>query len=301
MKWKKLGQVFCPNQNFPWMHSYASYPWAEIQDNKIIKSYFSCRDKFNKSSIGHIIFNINDPQNILDISLEPILSKGEIGTFDDSGVSFSCILNIDKKKYLYYLGWNILTTVPWRNTIGLAIEDSDGQFQRYSKAPIFGIHHLDPFTLTYPFVMHDDGVYKMWYGTSLFWGPKVEDTLHVIRYATSEDGINWERHEFNCIHPKYSGEFAIVKPYVIKEEGLYKMWYSYRLGNTYKMGYAESFTGIEWKRNDELVGIKPSEVGWDSEMVCYPCVFNMNGKRYMLYNGNGYGKTGFGLAVLENN
>ena len=31
-------------------------------------------------------------------------------------------------------------------------------------------------------------------------------------------------------------------------------------------------------------------------MVCYPCVFDWAGETWMLYNGNGYGRTGFGLA-----
>ncbi len=39
--------------------------------------------------------------------------------------------------------------------------------------------------------------------------------------------------------------------------------------------------------------------GWDSEMIDYPFDFDHKGHRYMLYNGNGYGKTGFWLAVLE--
>lgn len=299
MKWEKLGQIFCPNQNFPWMYSYASYPWTEILESGLIKCYFSCRDRFNRSSVGYVILDINNPQKIIDISTEPILTKGETGTFDDSGVSFSCILNTHKKKYLYYLGWNILKTVPWKNTIGLAIEDSDGNFQRYSKAPVLGIHDIDPFTLTYPFVMYDEGTYKMWYGTSLFWGPKVEDTVHIIRYATSSDGIHWRRYNIECIKPENPKEFAIVKPFVIKEHDLYKMWYSYRIGEKYKMGYAESFTGMKWERKDDLVGIAPSKEGWDSDMVCYPSILDFKDNRYMFYNGNGYGKTGFGLAVLQ--
>jgi hypothetical protein len=34
-------------------------------------------------------------------------------------------------------------------------------------------------------------------------------------------------------------------------------------------------------------------------MICYPFVFDHAGSRFMLYNGNGYGKTGFGIAVWE--
>ena len=76
------------------------------------------------------------------------------------------------------------------------------------------------------------------------------------------------------------------------------MWFSCR-GRTYRIGYAESADGRSWLRADERAGIGVSESGWDSESIEYPHVFDHGGRRYMLYNGNGYGKTGFGLAVLE--
>jgi hypothetical protein len=34
-------------------------------------------------------------------------------------------------------------------------------------------------------------------------------------------------------------------------------------------------------------------------MIEYPCVFDHGGRRYLLYSGNGFGKAGFGIAVLE--
>jgi len=76
------------------------------------------------------------------------------------------------------------------------------------------------------------------------------------------------------------------------------MWYSYR-GSKYRIGYAESKDGISWIRKDSEVGIDVSSSGWDSDMIEYPHVFDHGGQLYMLYNGNGYGKTGIGLAVLE--
>ena len=57
---------------------------------------------------------------------------------------------------------------------------------------------------------------------------------------------------------------------------------------------------FSWKRSDELASMEVSESGWDSEMVNYPHVFSLNEETYMLYQGNGMGQTGFGLAVLEN-
>jgi len=104
-----------------------------------------------------------------------------------------------------------------------------------------------------------------------------------------------------------SGEEAIGRPWVIDDNGLYKMWFSYRGsrgyryagGEHYSIGYAESDDGIHWRRKDEVVGIGVSENGWDSEMVEYCSVVDLNGERYMLYNGNGFGRSGFGLAILE--
>ena len=78
------------------------------------------------------------------------------------------------------------------------------------------------------------------------------------------------------------------------------MWFSYRESVSYKVGYAESENGIDWERDDIKAGIFAStSKGWDSEMVCYPFIFEHKSKRYMLYNGNQYGKTGFGLAVFN--
>lgn len=80
------------------------------------------------------------------------------------------------------------------------------------------------------------------------------------------------------------------------------MWFSSRAdktNDTYRIRYAESDDGIKWIRKDEEVGINVSDKGWDSEMICYPFVFKHNNSHYMLYNGNSYGKSGIGLAVLE--
>jgi len=91
---------------------------------------------------------------------------------------------------------------------------------------------------------------------------------------------------------------------VLHREDTYFMWFAHRATkttDTYRIGFASSVDGRHWERNDLLSGIDISPTGWDSEMICYPCVFEHLGKIYMLYNGNGYGKTGFGLAVLEEN
>lgn len=300
MKWKKLGQVFAPDHHYDWMVSHAANPVADHLSDSLYRVYSSCRDKNNKSSIYHIDFNINQPDKILNISKTPILSPGDPGYFDDSGVTVTGLVTVDKIKYLYYLGWNLGVTVPWRNSIGLAISDSTGCiFTKYSPAPIIDRNSVDPLSISYPWILHENGIWKMWYGSNLEWDQDNDCAFKFcIKYAESENGINWRRDGIIAITFKSADEYALARPCVINDNGIYKMWYSYR-GISYRIGYAESDDGINWTRLDEEVGIDVSKTGWDSEMIEYPHVFDHKRNRYMLYNGNAYGKTGFGLAVLE--
>lgn len=261
------------------------------------RAYFSCRDKDNRSHIAYVDFDLTT-QKVLRIADKPILAPGRVGTFDDSGVSLSCLRNIGGRKFLYYLGWNLGVTVPWRNSIGLAIfNEQTNAFERVSEAPILDRSHVDPFSISYPFVLQEGGLFRMWYGSNLDWGPDQKQMAHIIKYAESPDGIHWTPTGRICLNFESPDEYAMSRPYVIKENGKYRMWYSFR-GQSYRIGYAESKDGLEWTRKDAQVGITVSPSGWDSEMVEYPFLFEHQGHRYMTYNGNAYGKTGFGLARL---
>jgi predicted GH43/DUF377 family glycosyl hydrolase len=296
-KWEKLGHVFCPDKVNEWMYSHAANTIAEHMHDDVFRIYFSCRNRTNNSHIGFIEIDLFNPRKILKVADKPILAPGSVGLFDDSGVSLSCIIEIDNKKYLYYLGWNLGITVPWRNSIGLAIENADGGFTRNSLAPLLDRNDADPYSISYPFILFDEGIYRMWYGSNLNWGSKQEEMAHLIKYAESNDGVNWKREGRIALNFKNEEEYAMSRPFVIKENGIYKMWYSYR-GKAYRIGYAESTDALNWIRKDEEAGIDVSEEGWDSETVEYPFIFDHENERYMLYNGNAYGKTGFGLAKL---
>jgi predicted GH43/DUF377 family glycosyl hydrolase len=299
MQWNKLGLVFCPNQNYPWMWQYAAVPFAEFLEGDVYRIYFSARDIENRAHIGYIDIDIKDPFSILQISKAPVLAPGALGTFDDSGVMVSWITNFSGKKYLYYIGWNLGVTVPFRNSTGLAVWDGEN-FNRCFEGPVLDRNILEPHFATNPCVLVENELWRMWYLSCTQWkmvGGKPKHYYH-IKYAESSDGIHWQRDGTVCIDFKNSREYAISRPCVIKDKDCYKMWYSYR-GDHYLIGYAESSDGIHWRRKDEMAGIDVSESGWDSEMIEYPHVFDHQGSRYMLFNGNGYGKTGFGLAVLE--
>ena len=298
MRWKKLGRLYSPAGTDEWARSHAANCVALPIDEHRYRIFFSTRDAANRASIGWVEIDIRKPLDILATASEPVLGPGAVGTFDDSGVSLACILRHDSQILLYYTGWNLGVTVPWRNSIGLALSSDGLHFERASPAPVFDRNHIDPFSLSYPFVMNDGGQWRMWYGSNLRWGSEQRDMDHVIKYATGLDAASWTPTGHVCIGIEDPAEYAFSRPCVVRDGELWRMWYSYR-GAAYRIGYAESRDGIAWTRRDELAGIAPSAEGWDSESVEYPWVFDHDGRRYMLYNGNRYGLTGFGLALLE--
>lgn len=283
----------------PWMQTHAANPVAEHRDGDLFRIYFSTRDEKQRSSIATLDLDITNPNKVLRVSDQPILAPGRIGLFDDSGVSMGWLLRKGEERWLYYLGWNLGVTVPWRNAIGLAISRGEGQaFERISLAPVVDRSGEDPYSVSYPCVWTEGSKHRMLYGSNLKWGAQQTDMEHCLKYAESDDGIHWRRSLHVALGFKDKGEYAMSKPSVLKHAGGYSSWYSYR-GDRYRIGYAESTDGMHWIRKDSEVGIDISPSGWDSESIEYPNVFEHRGERYMLYNGNKYGLTGFGLAILE--
>ena len=305
MKWHKLGRIFCPDNIYPWMISHASVPFADYIENDIVKIYFSSRDNKSRSYTSWLLIDIKNPGKILKLADRPLLIPGRPGTFDDSGAMGSCLIDIDQKKFMYYIGWNLSTTVPFRNSIGLAISNDKGEtYEKFSDGPIIDRNVVDNYFTASNCVLFDEGLFRMWYQSCIGWefGEGNPKHKYHIKYAESNDGVSWNRSGTVAINFKNEYEYAISVPRVIRDIDLYRMWYSYRAGYkipSYRIGYAESIDGMNWIRKDEKVGINVSHSGWDSEMIEYPYIFDHKDERYMLYNGNGYGRTGFGLAILE--
>ena len=233
---------------------------------------------------------------------------GELGAFDDGGIMPCSVVDTDDGLYLYYVGWNPSGSVPYRNAIGLAISHDHGKtFERPFPGAVVDRNREEPFFTASPYVMKEGSLWQMWYASSTGFtkvNGKVEP-LYIIKYARSKNGIDWERHNHTCIEPKEKGE-ANARASVLKENGIYKMWYCFRGSEdfrdgsgSYRLGYAESKNAVDWERKDDQVGIGYSEKGWDSTMQTYPNVIAHNGKKYLFYNGNGFGKTGIGLAIAE--
>jgi len=299
--WIKKGLIFKITKKREWMKTHTALPFADRIQDSLFRIYFSTRDSKNRASTGFIELDLNNTSKILKISKNPILRHGKIGTFDENGVMSSCIVNFRKKKFLYYTGWSSSKLTPFNWSIGLAISENNGKtFEKFSYGPIISRNPYDPIFVGSPTVILDGNVWKMWYISTQGW-KKLRGSViapYFLKYAESKNGINWKLNDEIAVALK-PNEIGLGRASVIKEKGKYKMWYSYSKKN-YRIGYAESKNGKKWKRMDNVSGISNSNSGWDSVSIEYPSVFEFSGRKFMLYNGNNYGKTGIGYAIYYN-
>jgi len=298
MIWEKTGFHYTI-EKFTDKYQGAAVPFALPVSGSRYRIYYTARDEWNRSNIFYLEMDM-DTQKILYAAKEPVLGPGELGSFDDSGAMMSWIGRFGRQYRLYYIGWNLGVTVPFRNAIGLAASSDGIGFKRMYDGPVMDRTKEEPQFCSNPWLIREDGMWRMYYLSCVKWEGQAQGIRHWyhIKCAESVDGIAWDRKGKVCIDFKDSTEYAISRPCVLRSSGIYRMWYSCR-GIHYQIGYAESPDGLDWVRKDSQAGISVSENGFDSEMVCYPHVFSHHGEWYMLYNGNRFGMTGFGIARLK--
>ena len=298
MTWLKRGLVVPSPPPLAWAASHAALPVVmPVRDG--LRLYCSTRDDQGRSHIA--AGSLDLPARVATFDETAAVVPGALGTFDDRGVTSSCVVVEDGRILQYYTGWSLGVTVPFYLAIGCA-ESADGgrRFEKISSAPVLGRSAVDPLLTASPSVLMESGNWRMWYVSGTDWHVERSTVRHRyhIKYAESEDGIRWNPTGRVCIDYRDSSETAIGRPCVLKDGDLYKMWYCSR-GAAYRIGYAESSDGLIWERMDDDIDFGGSTEGWDSEMQAYPFVFDHRNERHMLYNGNGYGATGIGHATLS--
>lgn len=301
MSWRRLGLLQLDTAGAGWAVTHAALPVVEQIGEGAWNLYLSLRDEQGRARIGRTRLTFAPTPVLAPLDPHPVLDLGVLGAFDDSGVVTSCLVDDDERRLLYYTGWARGVTVPFYLSAGLAISGDGQRFVRVSDGPLLDRNGVDPFLTASPFVLRSHSSWRMWYVSGSGWSVTDSGPRHNyhIRYAESVDGIEWQRRPTVCIdYAPGTDEHAFGRPCVLVHAGGYSMWYSVR-GERYVIGYAESDDGLTWSRRDDAGGLLPSTEGWDSEMVEYPWVFDHAGTRYMLYNGNGYGRTGVGLAAWE--
>lgn len=300
MAWRKMGQIFCPDHIHPKLLSHAANPLPIHLSGDVYRVLYSGRDSENRSSVGYVDINIVTLE-VVYVHDRPLFEHGPDGSFYSHGVSIGNCYEADGRRYILFMGWQYPAGGHWRGDVGRLIVEHDFSLRLDGAIPFMASDETDPVSLSYPWVMRDTlGNFQMWYGSTRTWDAGNGEMLHVINRATSENGHDWERHGLAIPYALGTAQ-AFSHPTVVGNlaDG-YEMWFSYRsgTGQTYRIGYASSDDGVDWQLRLADTGIDVSPRGWDSEMIEYPFVFDHKGERYMLYNGNGNGRTGFGLALF---
>lgn len=303
MKWRKLGRIYAPDGSMPWAKAHAMLPTVLTLPDGRLRVYMASTDENTVGRVGWLDVSADDPTRVLAVASQPVLDIGEPGCFDDNGVNPCCLIQDEGRLWLYYVGYQLHRKTPYTLFTGLA-ESRDGgeSFQRLSRAPILDRNDRELFFRTAPFVRREGDRWRMWYiggGGWLTIDGQIKPTYSLC-HAESADGVTWSREGTLCLEPRGTeDEFGFGRPFVLFEDGRYRMWYSIRSATGYRIGYAESPDGLAWERRDEEAGIGLSDGGWDGEMICYGAIHDTPAGRFMFYNGNQYGRTGVGVAILE--
>lgn len=303
MKWSKQGLIYGSAGDSDWaVHSALQPTPLLIGPRGLIRVYVGFRDAEGVGRVGFVDVSAENPSHVLRVSKQPALDIGIPGTFDENGVIPCAISERNGKLFLFYAGYQQGRRVKFFVFSGLAISADGGEtFQRYSQTPVCERRDGELFFRVIHTIFRDNGRWRAWYGAGSDFD--VENghqyPRYNIRHAESPDGIHLADEYQVCVDME-SGEYRVGRPYVIKDGDVYRMFYgagTKELG--YRLGYAESSDGVNWVRHDDAVGIDVSEAGWDSRMQAYPSIVTYKDRTYMFYNGNDYGREGFGYAILE--
>ena len=301
-RWRKLGQLYCSGGmlGHEKLLSHAANPLPVHIEGDVYRVFFSGRDVMNRSSVGAVDIDIV-ARKVVREHAEPFFVHGLPGTFYSEGVSVGNCYKAAGRTYMVFMGWQNAANAHWRGDVGRLVVGKDLGLSLEHDNPLLPVDATDPISFSYPWVMaaHQGG-YDMYYGTTLDWDAGNGEMLHVIQHAQSDDGEHWKKHGL-AVPFELGVAQAFSRPTVVRDaDGLY-MWFSYRgePGRAYRIGHAFRPVGGEWSLRIVDAGIDVSVDGWDSDMIEYPFVLDHNGERYMLYNGNDYGRTGFGLAIAD--
>lgn len=300
MKWQKLGLIYGPDGSSTWAKHSALQPTPVVLSDRI-RVFCGFRNEDGVSRAGFVDVAKDDPTTVLGVSDDPVLDVGDIGAFDQHGVVPCAVVRVEDELRMYYAGYQRGTEVRFQAFCGLAIsKDNGASFTRYSHLPVLNRTPEESLFRAIHSILFENGKWRVWYGGGSGFVAGKAKTLPVynIRYMESDDGVNFPDHGALAVD-LLPGEHRVGRPYVIKTDGTYRMFFGKGSeADAYQLAYAESQDGYAWTRLDEKIGLTRSESGWDSVMMAYPAVITSEGETYLFYNGNDYGREGFGCARL---
>src|ERR1043166_3612757 len=202
MKWVKKGLIYAPDGSVRWARKYA-YPASPLlMHDNTLRIYLAFCDDNMVGRAGYVDLDVDNPSVIRGVSSQPVLDIGEPGAFDENGVVPTSVIRVGELIYMYYVGYQLGYKVRYFQFQGLAISaDGGNSFTRYSRVPVLDRSDRELLNRASAFVMHDDGIFRMWYVGGSEWITAHGKTLptYNMRYLESADGKTWGKEGRVCL------------------------------------------------------------------------------------------------------
>ena len=205
-----------------------------------------------------------------------------------------------KKDGIYHL-WYTGQANGKNSWIGYAAGTDEKTFNRQSSQPV--ISPTEPWekaAVMCPDVIWDEEeqIYKMWYSGGEQYEPDA------IGYATSKDGIHWNKRlqpVFTADPSKEWEKYKVTACQVIKRKNDYLMFYiGFRDIDFAQIGMARSKDGISnWERYKGNPIISPTKDTWDASATYKPFAIQEKNRWMLWYNGRNQSVEQIGLAIHQ--
>lgn len=298
--WERRGLVYAPPGTGN-LRSHAMLPTPFIMSDRI-RVFFAACDELSRGRIYYIDVDRSDPRRVIAASDTPVLDIGATGSFDEHGVNPSQILIRDGRLFLYYIGWQrISDSVPYTLFAGLCVSDDRGQtFRRHGTGQILHPTPTERYFRTAPFVFKGEDGWEMLYvgGGTFFDGENGKRLpIYSLCRTRSLDGYIWEEIAAPPIlSPDRShGEIGFGRPVLWREEGRASLIISVRTEQGYELRSISN--GPDGLRRTPVLDGDTED--WEVLMTCFGSACVVDGWEYLFYNGNQFGRSGFGVARRE--
>ena len=305
MSWKDFGLIFRVNNLFPWALTHCYVPTAlELASHIRIYASFWYEKKCGR--LGYIDVDKDNPTQILNYSLMPIMSDSSSAAFDYNGVTPLSVIQDDTTIRLYYAGWKRFSHAQKRYTIytGLALSEDEGEtFKRYADIPIMGKRSDSELIRSGGFTMRMHDHWRTWlasYSQNVNNPDKVIPSYN-LETMVSKDGIHWPANQqvvFSIVPDKILGygRSAIW----IDTNQVFNGLFSVRSwnGKYYGIYHATSHDGLTWSNLTlDGMGFSSKNTCDEQSEVAFPSLIHQKDRMLMFYNGDDFGCSGLRLAI----
>ena len=294
---ERLGRVFDPLRCSSGL-THGSNALALSVDGDTVEIIFNQRDCHNRSVVSRAWLDMAKFA-VLDVE-SSILVPGPEHVGSEMGLSLGNVVTIEGRDLLSLMGWSKSARHPWVGS--LCAVDLDSLDSIPCPPFITDIGSGPPAPLlscSYPFIeVVSPGELRLLFGGTSSWSDdgSMRHSLYQLSGSTLSS-IGFGIPQRVNFQDGFMRGFLVARPW-LSLSGARELFFSAReKKNPNYSIYSGVFDGDAIR--DLEITLSGSGKGWDSDMACYGSTFVCRGESFLLYSGNGYGVTGFGVASLN--